>query len=163
MLEYDIDIMTLTELNTAWDCLHYNEWLPAKTRGWWEANQWSISHNKQDAHGDGFQLGGTAVLVLNKLLHKTMKPGDDPAGIGQWSWVRLRGKENHFLRVVSVYCPCKSDGHLTTYQQQVWWLSKQGKNVCPHDQILKNLKAQIETWQTKEDMVIILVDINENI
>jgi len=118
-VENNIDIMILTQLNMTWDCLHYNEWLQAKTRGWWEANQWSISQNKQDAHGDKFQSGGTAVLVVNKMSHKTTKPGDDPTGLGRWSWVRLRGKENHFLRVVLVYHPCKSDGHLTTYQQHV--------------------------------------------
>jgi len=82
MVENDINIIVLTELNTAWDCLHYNERLQAKTRGWWEANQWSISQNKQDAHGDEFQLGGTAVLVVNKMYHKTTKLGDDPMGLG---------------------------------------------------------------------------------
>jgi len=31
--EYNINIMALTELNMAWDCLHYNKQIPAKTRG----------------------------------------------------------------------------------------------------------------------------------
>jgi len=84
-------------------------------------------------------------------------------GLSQWSWVQLRGKENHFLRVVLVYCFCKSDGHLTTYQQHVRWFSKQGKNVCPCNQILTDLQAQIKIWQIKGDMVIILADINEDI
>ncbi len=31
-----VDIIALTELNTAWDKLPYQARLPSKTRGWWE-------------------------------------------------------------------------------------------------------------------------------
>jgi len=55
------------------------------------------------------------------------------------------------------------DGHLTTYQQQVRWLSKQGKNAYPRQQILNDLKAQVETWQSEGDTLIILANINDNI
>jgi len=92
-----------------------------------------------------------------------MKPGDDTSGLGRWCWITLRRKENHFLRVVSVHRPCKADGHLTMYQQQVRWLSKQGRNTCPKQQIIDNCKAQVETWQLEGDTVIILGDINEDI
>jgi len=73
------------------------------------------------------------------------------------------GKENHFLHMVSLYWPCKSEGHLTTYQQQVRWFSREKKNMCPRDQILLDLKAQIEQWQSEGDTVIVLADINEDI
>jgi len=46
--ENQADIITLTELNTAWDELPYKNRLPRKTRGWWEASHWSILHNKQE-------------------------------------------------------------------------------------------------------------------
>jgi len=52
-----VDIIALTELNTAWDKLPYQARLPNKTRGWWEACHWSVSHNKQDHHGESFQPG----------------------------------------------------------------------------------------------------------
>jgi len=87
--EQEIDIMAMTELNTAWDCLEYNDRLPAKTRGWWEANHWSVTHNKQDKQGDTFQPGGAALVVLNALSHKTTQPGDDTTGLGRWCWVRI--------------------------------------------------------------------------
>jgi len=103
MQEAEIDILVLTELNVTWDTIDYKACLPAKTQGWWDANQWSITHNKQDTHGDAFQPRGTALLTLNKLSHKTTKPGDDMTGFGWWCWTRLHGKENHFLRLVSAY------------------------------------------------------------
>jgi len=163
MEEQEIDIMAMMELNTAWDCLDYRNRLPAKTCRLWEANLWSVVHNKQDKYGDDFQPGGTMIVVLNTLSHRTTTPGDDVTGLRQWSWVRLRGKEDHFLQVVLLYCPCKSDGHLTTYQQHIWWFSCQGKAVCPRKQILEDLQAQVEQWQSNGDMVLILADINEDI
>ncbi len=155
--------MAMTELNMAQDCLEYKDRLPAKTHRWWEANHLSITHNKQDKQGDTYQPGGTAIVVLDALSHKTTKPGDDTTGLGQWSWVCLRGKEDHFLRLVSLYRPCKSDGRLTTYQQHIRWYTKQGKNACPKKQILDNLHEQVEQWQSARDIVIILVDINEDV
>jgi len=159
----EIDILALTELNTACDHLEYKDWLPAKTKGWWEANQWSMAHNKQDTYGDDFQPGGMALLTMNKLSHKTTAPGDDTTGLGRWCWTCLRGKANHYLHIVLVYCPCKANGHLMTYQQQVRWFSKQGKSVCPWDQILIDLTIQVAQWTAEGDMVIILADINEDI
>ncbi len=161
--EADLDILVLTELNVAWDTINYKARLPTKTKGWWEANQWSITHNKRDTYGDDFQPGGTALLTLNKLSHKTTTPGDDTTGLGRWCWTCLHGKENHFLRLISAYRPCKADGHLTTYQQQVRWFSKQGKAVCPRDQMLVDLSSQVDQWTSEGDIVIILADINEDI
>jgi len=53
--DYQADIVALTELNMAWDKLPYEERLPYKTHGWWEASHWIMSHNKKDKHGDTFQ------------------------------------------------------------------------------------------------------------
>jgi len=84
-----VDIIALTELNMAWDKLPYQAQLPYKTRGWWEVYHWSVSHNKNDQHGESFQPGGTAIAVLNEWAHCTTRPGDDPSGLGRWSWIRI--------------------------------------------------------------------------
>jgi len=52
---------------------------------------------------------------------------------------------------------------MTTYQQQIRWFSKQGKDVCPRDQILVDLIAQVNQWLSEGDTVIILADINEDV
>jgi len=83
--EYQADIIILTELNMAWDKLPYKAWLPQKTCGWWEASHWSVSHNKKDKHGDGFQPGGTAILILNEWAHRATRLGDNISRLGRWS------------------------------------------------------------------------------
>jgi len=77
------------------------------------------SHNKQDKFGSEFQPGGAAILVLNKAT----RPGGAIMGPGQWCWIGLWGKDNHFIRIMSLYHPCKANSYLTTYQQQTRWLS----------------------------------------
>jgi len=72
-------------------------------------------------------------------------------------------KKNIFYKIVSLYRPCKSDRHLTTYQQHIRWFSRQGKSVCPRKQILEDLHKQVDQWQSAGDMAIILMDINEDI
>jgi len=55
----------------AWDKVPFEARIPHKTHGWWEAQHWSISHNKKNKFGDTFQPGGKAVVVLNELAHHT--------------------------------------------------------------------------------------------
>jgi len=122
-----------------------------------------VSHNKKDKHGDGFQPGGMAIVVLNEWAHWATRPGDDTTGLGRWSWVRLRGQENHHLRIVAVYCPCKSNGHLTTYQQQIRGQSIHEPFMCPRKKLLQDLQAQIIEWRSDGDQVIILADMNDDV
>jgi len=83
-----------------------------KTQGWWEASHWSVSHNKQDKFGENFQQGGTALVIMNELSHKTTRPG-------QLYGLRpmVLGLSKRKRKSFSKYHPCKSNGHLTTYIQ----------------------------------------------
>jgi len=144
--DYQVDIVALTELNTAWDKLPYNERLPHKTCGWWEASHWSVSHNKKDKHRDTFQPGGMEILVLNAWAHQATRPGDDTTGLGHWSWVCIRGKDNHYLRLVVTYCLCKANGHLMTYQQQIRGQLQDGPIMCLRKKLLQDLQAQVIKW-----------------
>jgi len=131
--------VALTELNMACDKLPYKARLPYKTCGWWEVSQWSMSHNKKDKHGDGFQPGSIPILVHNEWVHHTTQPGNNTTGLGHWSWVRLRGRDNHYLRIVVVYCPCKANRHLMTYQQQIRGQLTNSLFMCLHKKLLQDL------------------------
>jgi len=122
-----------------------------------------MSHNKKDKHGDTFQPGGTAILVLNEWAHHVMRPGDNTTGLGCWSWIRIRGKDNHHWRIVVTYCPCKVNGHLMTYQQQIRGQSTEGQLTCPCKKILQDLQEQITEWQSNGNQVIVLADMNEDV
>jgi len=113
IMDHAVDIYGFTEMNTSWDLL------PEKTRpaqrscGWWEMCQWSLSYNcteVKETRESPYQPGGTGILCVNQVAHRSLKPGDDPTGLGRWMWMRIRGPRGFFLWVVSIYCPCFSNG-----------------------------------------------------
>jgi len=97
-----------------------------------KACHWSTSHNKQDKFGNDFQPGGTAILVCNKLSHKMAKPGNDTTGLGQWSWIQLRGKEKPLFMHHLPVLPMQSGqppynvptAHLMAFKTRKKWVSK---------------------------------------
>jgi len=116
---FQVDVFMAAELNTCWDLLPPDQRLPNRTKGWWENLHWSLSHNHNDSHSSIYQPGGTGIVVINALSHCTLKPGDDPLGLGHWCWVLLRGQNSHNVWIISMYCPCKADGALSMYQQHL--------------------------------------------
>jgi len=82
-----VDIFSCVELGTCWDLVDYQCQLPQLTRGWWEAVQWSLGYNRLDQHLAIVQPGGTVIVVFNRLTHHMQKAGDDPMGMGHWSWI----------------------------------------------------------------------------
>jgi len=87
----EVDIFGFTEANKYWDLLPDQQRLPTKTRGWWETAQWSLSYNRMEQNAGQHQPGGTGLLCVNQVAHRTTKPSDDPLGLGWWCWIRIRG------------------------------------------------------------------------
>ncbi len=119
-----MDVVAITECNAAWDNVAANLHPKEQTRYWWECSQWSVGHNRQENYKEDYQLGGTGIIILNNLAHQAQRPGDDKIGLGRWCWAWLQGKDNRHLRIISAYRPVKSNGPLTTYQQQVQYWTK---------------------------------------
>jgi len=117
--DHNIDAFGFTEANTCWDMLPPQQWLQASTRGWWENAHWSLGYNQTELHTRIYQPGGMGVLVVNNLSHCITHSGDDPSGMGRWSWVQLQGREQFTICIVSFYHPCYLTGPSTTYQQQI--------------------------------------------
>jgi len=100
---YQVNVFAAAKLNTCWDLLSPEQQLPCKTKGWWEKSHWSLSHNCNNKHSSSYQPGGTGIVVLNALSHCTLKPGDDPLGLGCWCWVHLCSQNSHHIRIISLY------------------------------------------------------------
>ncbi len=103
------------------------------------------------------------VAVFNRLAHHAQKAGNDPTGMGRWSWIRLQGKGNHITQVVALYRLCSLDDPLLTYQQHCCGLAKLGQNACPRKAILSDLESELISWQEAGDMIIVLTDFNDDV
>jgi len=77
-----IDIIVLPESSTNWDKLEYKHRLPECTKGWWECVQWSTAHNRLEAHLGKFQPGGIILGLINTVVHRASRPGDNKVGLG---------------------------------------------------------------------------------
>jgi hypothetical protein len=93
ILDYDIDITSLTEVNKDWRKVEYDDTIWGSTAGWRENRGMQVSHNKSVAPGDSkFQVGGTAMLVLGDVSFRISYQGEDSRNLGRWSYITLTGK-----------------------------------------------------------------------
>jgi len=67
------------------------------------------------------------------------------------------------LCIVLAYWPCKLEGPLTTYQQQLIFGYKKKTTLCPKAKFLQDLVAKVQQWQSEGNKVIIMADMNEDV
>ena len=63
------------------------------------------------------QYGGVAMLCFDQLAHRSGGSGSDERGLGRWTWMLFRGKNNVRTRIVSAYQPNSAK------IQQLFWIS----------------------------------------
>ena len=94
------------------------------------------SHNTHAKLGKT-QRGGTCMATVGQAAYRHYSHGVDQSGLGRWSWMEFRGKDNHATRVYTAYRPGgkpASDSERTTvYHQQKRYLQKQKLNIEPRD------------------------------
>jgi len=163
MVAAEIDMFAFTEHNTSWDLIHFDQRLPQCTRGWWENAQWAITYNRKEEHPIEHQPGGAGILTLNRAAHRAQPPGDDPTGMGRWSWNRLRSTNRAWFRLVSLYRPCASSGPLSTYQQQIRGLAAAKRTINPKAAVITDLCGEIAKWQNDGESVVMATDLNDNV
>jgi len=166
--DWDINIFGFTESYTSWDLLLDSQCLAKQTRGWWETSHWSLTHNQmennqKENNTKAYQPGGTGILCVNQVAHRTQPPGDDLLGLGWWCWTRIRGMHGFFLRIVTMYCPCFSSRPLMTYQQHTQGLIRLHHFDCPQKVILANITKEIKQWQELGNQILLLTDSNDNV
>jgi len=67
----------------------------------------------------------------------------------QWCWVQLQGRNNQFIRIVSMYQPCYATRPLTMYQQQSWYWNKLAVTMCPWHKYLMTCKRKYSNGKKK--------------
>jgi len=102
-------------------------------------------------------------VVINQLVHHAQWSGDDPTGLGCWSWIKLKGKGAQITRIILLYRPCFSDGTLSMYQQHCQGLAWQHCTECPQKAVLTDIEKELQQWQEDGEHIIILMDFNEDV
>jgi len=147
---YNIHAMCLQEMNKKWeDSLQDWVWQAlCKTHPWvLLSTSSSIELSDSETH---YQLGGTAVIITGSHTTQILTHGQDPIGMGWWSYVELLGKNQHKIVIVSAYQVGPQQATIRSnmiYNQQFNIMLCQGHtNPQPWHQNLINLVTQINKW-----------------
>jgi hypothetical protein len=116
--------------------------------------------------------GGTLSILLDRWVSRFVEKGQDPYGLGQWSYLTVRSKSKTIV-MITEYRVCNSSisstGDTTASAQQFCSLqqasNKEGSLTTPHPhcQMLLDLKAWISKLQSEQCSIILCIDNNEDI
>ena len=155
----NVDVMGLAEVNVHWDKVEPRDNIWERTEGWFEHIRLGVAYNKCDVNASRTQPGGTITMVRGAVALNTQEVGADGSGLGRWSWVKIKGKQDSVTRIVTVYSPSGSgDGPSTVYSQQLSHLRED-----PIKAFWRDLGKEIAEWQENGEQLIVMGDWNENI
>jgi hypothetical protein len=116
-------------------------------------------------HSSNYLPGGTASIIRGKWSSHYKEDIHDTSGMGRWSGVKIRTKENQYLHHITAYRVCKQKVNKTnsssTFSQQFIHLLSSGINIPnPRQQILDDLGHYLQTIDPNDYMVL-NIDANE--
>ena len=159
-----IDVALLTEIGLYWKLIHNNDKWHERIRHVFRSAKYSLSYNTTEpTMTEMVQFGGTASMAVDDCAHRVIAHGTDTTGLGRWSWLRMEGKNNHHLRVVSAYRPVDSVGHRTVQAQHTRYFRTKLKDVDPRQVFYEDLHDEVTKWKELGDHIIIGIDANEDV
>ena len=165
LVQYEVDLVGWQEIGLAQHMMQKHERLAERMRDYRRKQIRISSSNNRHESIDKFQWGGTAVIAFDTLANMTRASGADETGLGRWSWLQLEGHNNHRIRVISAYNPCRTSTKqfATVYAQHKRYFLSKYKDVCPRQQFRIDLCNQCKKWIDNGELIILLIDCNENL
>jgi endonuclease/exonuclease/phosphatase family metal-dependent hydrolase len=156
------DIMGFSEFGLNPLALSRQQQWSERSRGQFETLKSRIAFNEHVQGVEPTLWGGTGIMCMNRMAARVFETGQDPSGMGRWTWMRLRGKGMN-LRIVSVYRPCDSSGPTSVAGQQRTILLEEDIQDNPRKVFLEDLAIEASEWIEQGDHLIILGDFNEDV
>ena len=104
--EWSPDVLCLSEIDVAWHLIAHDQRLGERMHAWFPnyrvVTSWYANYPKLATPR---QYGGTAIIVFGAAVGHIVETGQDPTGLGRWSWVKLKGKDGRHFRIVCGYRP----------------------------------------------------------
>ena len=161
------DIYGAYKVNTLWD--YTPEHLrPQEIFRTDRALRTQTAHNKhhRECADRKTQYGGTMLLAIGQITQRLTQKGQDQSGLGRWSWMLLHGKDDIKTRIISAYCPTRSNRGNTgaVYNQQRRWLRRQRrKEKCPRKAFIQDICHFINGCRTRNERIVMFIDANADI
>ena len=111
-------------------------------------------------------LTNTLVPYIKRTEGQTDGSGTDWRGLGRWSWYLLEGTHRHRTHIIPCYNVerSKPEGLQTVYQQHLRYMEhKDIWDIEPRDLFRLDLLAQLKTWVSQGDRIILTMDANDHV
>jgi len=165
-----VGALCIAEANLNWGNLSASGKFHGLLRKIWKHSKVSKSYTKDDFQTEN-QPGGTVTIAVNHWTSRVIDSGEDPYGLGRWSYLVLRGKGGIKVLIVTAYRVCKqavqSAGYKTSTAQQFRKLSEHFRaaddinDPIPRHQFIVDLQAWLEYKTTEGFMIILGMDAND--
>jgi hypothetical protein len=168
--KYGAAIISLPETNLNWTSTDSVGVLNGMFRRTWQ-HAVLASSRAVEPFLSSYQPGGTATIVCDNWTSRVIGKGEDPHGLGRWSYVVLRGKGTTKVVIITAYNVGQRShlegGERTAYKQQIRLLSQtiRANNLPiapnPRRQFIMDLQAWIEHLIQTDHEIILSLDANE--
>jgi len=141
----------------------------------WFHKIWQFSSLAQSQVGENFSLGhqpgGALTAVVDRWTSRVTAKGQDPFGLGRWSYITLRGKHDTLITIISAYHVCQkaatSSGPKMAYMQQLRSLQAKFLKLKlvqsppnPNRQFILDLHSWVQHLQSLNHKIILSLDNN---
>ena len=99
---HNIDTMGFSEVNVNWKAIPIEQRWTDRTSTWFQNSRTTFAYLSKDKLADRYQRGGTALMNIGGMTRRFVSRGWDTKEYGRWVWCRYRGKQNQFVRIISV-------------------------------------------------------------
>ena len=164
------DIIGMAETNTAWQHHHLRQLFTARSRQHYQIAKPSFGFPSNDIdpipERETYQSGGTITLSTRDLVPMAFGADiTDPSGLGRWSGQTFRGKDNHFLSVITGDRVCKgsiaSSPIGSAFSREYEHHQSQGKTAPrPRKLFLTDLSDIIQNLQSQGHAILLMMDSN---
>jgi hypothetical protein len=129
----------------------------------WDNIRVFTSHNRNEYY-EPSQYGGTATISLGTITGTIHDTGQDPTGLGRWSYITYLGRNGLSSCVISAYNPCKTKitAPQTVYAQHSRYFLNNNIDTCPCEMFRKDLSDFIVSLEKEKIQIILCIDLNED-
>ena len=169
----DADITGMAETNSAWQHHHLKSKFKASIQKHFPMTKiaYSSPSNEIDPmpEKESYQAGGTVTFTIRKMV--TLSHGQpiiDPTGLGRWSGLHFRGKDNKKFTTITAYRVCTSSINSapigSSFAREYEYFKAQGiTSPRPRKIFLTDLANTITTLQSDGHAVLLMMDSNGQI
>ena len=158
------DVIGLNEVNICWKNVTQGDRMRERIFEWFKSVHICNSYNYQAHTPNRYLRGGTSTWSIDAACHRVYKSGRDTSGLGRWSWVAYRGRNDIKIKIYTVYFPGSAgEGPDTTYNQHQSYFSEMKQDRNPIAACWEDLQESLDQSHDEGFTLICMGDFNRDI